>query len=114
MNKALIVNRILLIVLGVATGAVKLAQMPDEMKIFHAAGFATGLIMAFGGVQILAAVLVVPDSTQRIGAALLGVTFVVATGVLFVNAMIPFGIVSFLFIAMAALVALRPRPWRQS
>lgn len=111
MHKLLIINRILLILLGISTGAVKLAQLPDEVRIFTAAGFGTGLFMAFGGVQIVAALLVIPDGLQRIGGALLGVTFAVATGVLFVNGMVPFGVVSLLFIAMSALVALRGRPW---
>jgi hypothetical protein len=112
MHWAYRINRGLLIVLGVATGAVKLAQMPDEMRIFLAAGFGTGLIMAFGVVQILGALLVIPDQTQRIGAGVLAVSFIVATGVLFANSMVPFGVVSVLFIGMAGWVAAKPRPWR--
>lgn len=106
------INRGLLILLGVATGAVKLAQMPDEMRIFLAAGFGTTLILTFGVVQILGALLAIPNQTQRIGAGILAASFVIATGVLFANGMVPFGVFSLLFIAMAAWVALKPRPWK--
>lgn len=111
-----LVNKVLLVLLGVSTGAVKLAQMPEEMALFEHIGMGAGLTIAFGVVQIAGALLVVPRKTQRIGAIILALTFVFATGVLFANAMIPFGISSVLFIAMAALAAAKvdePQPERQ-
>ena len=103
MRVLVIVNRVLLTVLGVATGAVKLAHMAEEMKIFQAAGFPDGLTVPFGVVQIVGALLLISNRTIKVGASILAVTFVVATGVLFVNGMVPFGVFSLLFIAMAAL-----------
>ena len=106
-----LINRVLLTVLGVSTGAVKLAHMEQEMKIFQQAGFTDGLTVAFGVVQLVAALMLLSARTLRLGAAILAVSFVVATGVLFKNGMIPFGIFSLLFIAMAGLAWSRaPKP----
>ena len=54
-------------------------------------------------VQLVAALLLVYGPTVKVGAAVLALTFVVATGVLFINGMVPFGVFSLLFIAMAGL-----------
>lgn len=99
---ALWINRVLLTLLSISTGAVKLARMEDEMRIFREAGFADGLILAFGALQLAGGVLLLPNRTSRIGAWIMLPTFVAASGVLFVNGMVPFGVVSLLFIAMAA------------
>lgn len=108
MRILVVVNRVVLTLLGLSTGAVKLAHMPAEMTIFQAAGFPDGLTVAFGVVQILGALMLLTGRTHKIGALILGITFVLATGVLFVNGMIPFGVFSLLFIAMAGLAFARP------
>lgn len=97
------INRILLTLLSISTGAVKLAGMEDELRIFREAGFSDGLIIAFGVVQLAGGVLLVPHRTTRIGAWVMLPTFAIATAVVFVNDMIPFGVASLLFIAMAAI-----------
>jgi len=98
-----LVNRVLLLLLGVSTGTVKLVGLPEEMLIFRNAGFSDPAIVAFGVLQIAAALLLLRDATIRAGSAVLGLTFVIATGVLFVNHVNVFGVASLLFIAMAAL-----------
>ena len=108
MFKLLFINRVLLTLLGTATGAVKLFQMEQEMVIFAEAGFSTAATIAFGVVQIAAALLLLDARTARLGAGGLLISFVLATGVLFINGMIAFGVFSLLFIAMAALVIARP------
>lgn len=98
----LLVDRVLLTLLGVSTGAVKIAGMDQEMLIFREAGFPDALTVAFGVVQLVAALLLIHPRTARIGAGVLIPTFIIATGVLFVNGMVTFGVFSLLFIAMAA------------
>lgn len=105
MTAALWVNRVLLTLLSLSTGGVKLAQMADEMQIFRAAGFADGVTVAFGAVQVIGGVLLVPHRTTRVGAMVMLPTFVVATGVLFVNGIMGFGVASLVFIAMAGVHA---------
>lgn len=99
------INRVLLTLLSIMTGVVKLAQMQEEMQIFEQAGFSTAATMGFGLVQLIGGLLLIPNPTHRIGAVVMIPTFVVATGVLFVNGLVPFGLFSLSFIASAAAAA---------
>ncbi|MEZ4335524.1 MAG: DoxX family protein [Sandaracinaceae bacterium] len=111
MKVALWVNRVALTVLSLSTGAVKLAGMEEEMVLFRTIGFSDAMTVAFGVVQLVGGALLLPPRTTRIGAWVMVPTFLFATGVLFANGMIPFGVVSLLFPAMAVLHALRwPKP----
>ena len=115
MHIALWVNRVLLTLLSLSTGAVKLAHLPDEMEIFRGAGFTDSLTVAFGVVQVVGGLLLIPNATHRVGAAVMAVTFVAATGVLFVNGLVPFGVFSVLFVASAAGAGyFGPPPLRQA
>jgi len=110
MSKALLVNRVLLTLLSISTGGVKIAKMEEEMTLFADAGFSDGATVAFGVVQLVLGVLLIPNRTTRGAAWGMAATFVVATGVLFKVGMIPFGVVSLLFIASAVLHAARGAP----
>ncbi|MCA9691111.1 MAG: DoxX family protein [Nannocystaceae bacterium] len=103
MTALLWVNRVLLTLLSISTGAVKLARMEAEMVIFREIGFSDGVTIAFGVVQLIGGLLLLPEKTTRLGAWIMLPTFVFATGVVFANGMIPFGVSSLLFVAMAAL-----------
>jgi len=106
--KALLwINRILLTGLSIMTGAVKLARMDAEMEIFRNIGFPDALTIVFGVVQLVGGLLLLPGKTTKLGAWIMVPTFIFATGVLFANGMIPFGVSSLLFIAMALLHATR-------
>lgn len=107
MKAVLWINRILLTLLSVSTGAVKLAQMEAEMIIFREIGWPDGLTIVFGVVQVLGGLLLLPSKTTRVGAWVMLPTYVIATGVVFANGMIAFGIGSLLFIGMALLHASR-------
>lgn len=98
---ALRINRVLLTLLSFATGAVKLARMEEEMRIFAEAGFADWATVGFGVMQVLGAVLLLPNRTSAWGGWLMAGTFVVATGVLLLNGMWAFGVFSLLFVASA-------------
>lgn len=102
------INLLLLILLSFSTAIVKLVQMPAEMTLFRNAGFSDTLTMAFGGAQLLGAILLVPFKTRKSGALVMMLTFAIATAILFVNKMIPFGVFSILFIAMATWVYRNP------
>ncbi len=106
MKWALLINRVLLTGLSLMTGAVKLAYMEDEMVIFRGAGFPDTLTVAFGVVQIVGGLLLLPNATTKVGAWVMVPTFLIATGVLFVNGLIPFGVFSLLFIASAVVLGL--------
>ncbi|MDX1941481.1 MAG: DoxX family protein [Saprospiraceae bacterium] len=102
------INLVLLILLSFSTAIVKLMQMPAEMTLFRNAGFSDTLTMAFGVAQLLGAILLVPFKTRKSGALIMMLTFAIATAVVFINQMIPFGVFSILFIAMATWVYRQP------
>ncbi len=101
------INRVLLTLLAFNTAIVKLLQMEFEMALFAGVGVPDAATIALGAVQLAGAVLLIPKRTTRVGAWVLFSTFVFATGVLFVAGMVPFGLFSLVFIAMAALHATR-------
>ena len=95
------VNFSLLLLLGVATGLVKIVGMEEEMTLFSQAGIGDLPTRFFGVLQLLFALLLLLPKTIKPAAIALAVTFAFATTVVFINGMIPFGFVSLLFIAMA-------------
>lgn len=97
-----LINWGLLILLGLATGIVKVLGQPDDVRIFGQIGFSYGATVAFGAVQAVAALLLLLPKTLKIGAVVLAISFCIATLGLFVDQKTTFGIVSLLFIAMAA------------
>lgn len=107
MKAALWVNRVALTLLSISTACVKLARMEDEMVIFRTVGFSDAMTVAFGVVQLAGGLLLLPPKTTRVGAWVMAPTFLFATGVLFANGMVPFGVASLLFPAMAVLHALK-------
>ena len=102
MKWALWINRVLLTLLSISTGAVKLSRMDEEMVLYRGAGFADEATLAFGALQLGLGLLLLPARTTQLAAWGMAVTFVIATAVVFINGMVPFGIASLLFIAMAA------------
>ena len=112
MSTGMWTNRVLLTALSIMTGVVKLARMEEEMIIFRNVGLSDGMTVAFGVVQLLGGVLLLAPRTTRLGAWIMLPTFVFATGVLFANSMVAFGVVSLLFIASAYLHGSRWRPRR--
>lgn len=103
MTKLLWTNRVLLTLLSIMTAVVKLVRMEEEMVIFRNVGLSDGMIVVFGVAQLVGGLLLLAPNTTKLGAWLMLPTFVFATGVLFANHMVPFGVFSLLFIAMAAL-----------
>ncbi len=56
-----------LILLSIATGVTKLAQLPQEMALFQGAGWSVPLILIFGAIQTTGGVLIAIAATRRIG-----------------------------------------------
>lgn len=107
-----IVNYILLstlILLSLATGMTKIIQMPEEMALFSNAGFSDSLTILFGVIQVVGGFGLVLNRTRKTGAMIMGLTFTIATIVVFVNQMILFGWFSVLFIALALYFVFRPQ-----
>lgn len=94
-------NHGLLLLLGLATGLVKVFGLEADVEIFANLGFSYSATVIFGIIQIIGALMLLNARTIRWGTIVLGVSFVIATLGLFVSRMIPFGVFSLLFILMA-------------
>jgi hypothetical protein len=96
---------ILLALLGVAAGIAKMLQSPQEMAFFQGQlGFSAEAIMAFGLLQFVAGAMLIFKKTRLLGAALLGVTLLLSSIVIFMAGEISFGVVSLIPVLMADLV----------
>ncbi|MCH9682262.1 MAG: hypothetical protein K0V04_12560 [Deltaproteobacteria bacterium] len=104
--KALVwINFALLVVLSVSTGIVKIAGLEADIEIFARLGFSPAMTVAFGVVQALAGLALLPGRTRRTAALVLAASFVIATVGLFVSGIHPFASISVVFIVMAGVVA---------
>lgn len=101
------INHVLLFVLGCATGFLKVAgiwmyeKVKFEFALFEQMGFSRNGIILFGIVQVVAALLLLHPRTLRFGVYIALICFITATATLFLDGNIPFGVFSFLFMAMA-------------
>jgi hypothetical protein len=96
---------ILLALLGVAAGAAKMLQAPQEMAFFQREmGFSAEAIMAFGLLQFVAGAMLVFKKTRMVGAALLSITLLLSSIVIFMAGEIGFGVISLIPVLMADLV----------
>lgn len=96
---------VLLAFLGVAAGIAKMLQTPQEMAFFQEQmGFSAEAIMAFGLLQLIAGVMLIFKKTRMIGAALLGITLLLSSIVIFMAGEIVFGVVSLIPVLLTDLV----------
>ena len=104
MKIALSVNWILVTVLSIATGIFKILQQQADIELFRAIGLNEVMVTILGIVQLLGGILLIPSRTRKLGAYIMIPTFVIAAIAVFANKLIPFGIVSLLFIIMTFMV----------
>lgn len=100
---------ILLLALGLSTGLVKVFGFEADLRIFAAIGFPAPAARLVGAVQAIAALRLLLPAARAAGALILGATFVLASAAVFASGMIPFGLFSLLFIALAWRVFARAR-----
>jgi len=90
--------------LSLAAGLAKVMQAPQEMEFLQGAGLSPGLIVAFGLVQILGGLLLVPGKTRMVGAVVAGSAFTVSAALLFMSGNLAFGLISILPVALAGII----------
>ena len=104
MKVALLVNHVLITAFGVMSGMYKVTGGEADIRVFSHLGMSPGVIAAFGLVQAAAAVATWPTASRKPAAVVLALCNALATAGLFAAGVIPFGVVSILFVLMAALV----------
>lgn len=104
----------ILSVMGIAAGASKMMEMPQEVAFFQQAGLSNFQLFLFGAVQVIGGVLVYFRSSRRAGAVMLLLTLAASAWFLFQQGKTSFALVSCLPVLIAAYlvyapVARRPR-----
>ena len=95
---------VVLSVLGFAAGIAKVVRAPQEVAFFEGAGLSTDLLLAFGIVQVVSAVLVGLARTRWPALAILNLTFAFSAILIFQTGNVGFGVFSLLPIALSAWV----------
>jgi len=107
MKLALTINRYLIALFALSSGIFKLVGGRADIEVFSHLGMTATVVAVFGAVQALGGLALVLSKTRRLGAGVVVVCNTVATIGLFAAHVIPFGVFSIVFVAMAAL-ELRP------
>jgi hypothetical protein len=103
-------NHVLITLFAISSGLFKFAQGAADVKLYAAAGIGVGGMMAIGAVQAAGGVALVFARTRNIGALVVALINLLASAILFINGIQPFGAISLLFVAMAVLeLRFRPR-----
>jgi len=104
MRNALRVNLGLLLLLGFASGASKIARLPFEVAIFGAVGFSDKAIVIFGMTQIMGAIMLLVPSVRAHGGALMAATFAFSAFVIFSAGEYVIALLAILPVAMGCVV----------
>ena len=94
----------IIVILSIAAGLAKVMQTQQEMEFLQGVGLSTALIVAFGLIQILGGVLLIPRKTRLAGAVLVTSAFVVSTVLILIGGNLAFGLVSIIPIALASVI----------
>lgn len=97
-----ILNHVLISLFAVSSGLFKVIGGAADIDVFGKMGMTATAVAIFGAVQAAAGLGLQFGRTSRVAAILLVLCNVLATTGLFVAGIVPFGVVSILFVAMAA------------
>ena len=104
------VNHVLIVAFALSSGVFKLARGDADVKLYGAVGIGIAAMVAIGVAQALGGVALIFARTRTAGVVAVAAVNLLASGTLFANHVQPFGAISLLFVAMAALeLAFRPR-----
>ena len=101
---------VILVLLALSSGITKLLLMEQDVNFFVRHGFTRSMLMTFGFVQVLRSLLMVFAKTRFVGAAVIGVTFLVSLVLLIVDGNLPIGILT--VIAILLLGVVMKQSWR--
>jgi len=94
-----------LVLMSLAAGVAKTTRMPHEVEFFEYAGVPLGLLIPFGILQVIAAILAVVPKTRKLGLILMGIVFLGSAIMILAEGNISFGGQSLLPVAIAAVLA---------
>ena len=99
-----IIVLILVIGLGISSGAAKIMLIPGEMSFFKGVGFSETLLIIFGSIQLISSSLLIFKKLRNLGAIILSITFCISTVLIFLSGTISFAFFSILPILMIGFI----------
>ena len=104
-----IVKRVLLgflVLMSLAAGVAKIMKMPQELVFFEAVGMSPNLLIPFGLLHVVGAVLTLIPKTRIVGLLLMASVFFVSAVMIFMDGNTSFAIGSIIPAALAVYFAL--------
>ena len=95
--------------LSFASGVAKILLVDADVQFFGQFGFGAGHLTAFGLVQLVGGVLMIPSGVRRAGAAIVRLTFLVSAVLLAMDGKIPVAIVTLFALVLCVLIIRRAR-----
>ena len=97
----------IMVLLATASGLAKIMLMPQEVVFFGAFGFSDNVLIGFGLLQVLGAILLLLPKTRTLALVLVGLTFVASALVLLAAGKIAMAVVTLLFVGLLAFLWIR-------
>lgn len=85
---------VILTLLSVSAGISKIVLLEQDVEFFGKFGFSDPALIGFGLAQLLGGLLLISIRTRFIGAAVVGVTFLVSLALLLVDGNLPISIIT--------------------
>ena len=102
----------MLIFLAISSGITKIMLMPQDVEFFGKYGFTNPILIAFGAVQVIGGAFMVFSKIRAIGAAIVAITFLISTVVLFMSGNTPVALVTLICVLLLMLVIKKPNYFR--
>lgn len=103
MKTLLWINHVLIVLFAVSSGVFKLLGGVPDLEVFSHLGMSAAMVAVFGAVQASGGLALLFARTKVPGAVVVTLSNALATAGLIAAGVQPFGVISILFIAMAAL-----------
>ena len=90
--------------ISISAGLAKVMQIEQEVEFLQSFGLSSALIVAFGVVQLVGGVLLIPSKTRMFGAVLASSALIGSTILIFIGGNFVFGLLSTIPIALACVI----------
>ena len=95
-----------IVLLSLAAGGAKIAQMPQEATFFTNAGLDQAWMIPLGLVQVAGAIAAVFARTRRLGLSVAAAAFLISSLMIFATGNLQFGVLSLLPVAVCIIMLL--------
>lgn len=95
---------IILVIMSLAAGSAKVANLPPEIQFFENAGIDIIWLLPHGGLQIIGGLMAIYHRTRKVGLVIIALGFVFSTVMIFMAGNAAFGVFSLLPVLLCAFI----------